>query len=192
MQHNLSLKCVRYALRPVTVEDAPFIVELRSDPLRNRFLHEISPRIEDQIAWLKTYFARPQDYYFIVQEARSGEPHGAIGIYDIDETGGGQWGRWVLKRNSAAGLESAWLVHEVGFSLLGLTSLSSRTIVENAQVVSFHRSFGATEVAVLKAHFLVSGRRESAVEHRIAAAEWPSLRARHYSLISKAASRTHP
>ena len=51
----------------------------------NRYLHEISPRVEDQVAWLERYFARPDDYYFIVEDADSGEPHGTIGIYDVDK-----------------------------------------------------------------------------------------------------------
>ena len=85
MRHSISLTCVRYRLRPVTLEDAPFIVELRMDPLLNRYLHEISPRVEDQVAWIERYFERPEDYYFIIEDADSGEPHGAIGIYDIEE-----------------------------------------------------------------------------------------------------------
>ena len=56
MEHNISLACVRYRLRPVTLEDAAFIVALRNDPLLNRYLHEISPRVEDQVGWLEHYF----------------------------------------------------------------------------------------------------------------------------------------
>ena len=84
MEHSISLTCVRYRLRPVTLEDAAFIVELRSDPLLNRYLHEISPRVEDQVAWLERYFLRPDDYYFIVEDADSGKPQGTIGIYDVE------------------------------------------------------------------------------------------------------------
>ncbi len=84
MEHSISVTCARYRLRPVTLGDAAFIVELRSDPQLNRYLHEISPRVEDQVAWLERYFARPDDYYFIVEDADSGERHGAIGIYEIE------------------------------------------------------------------------------------------------------------
>ena len=98
MRHSISLTCVRYRLRPVTLEDAPFIVELRTDPLLNRYLHEISSRVEDQVAWIERYFERPEDYYFIIEDSDSEEPHGAIGIYDVEENAAGaQWGRWILK-----------------------------------------------------------------------------------------------
>jgi RimJ/RimL family protein N-acetyltransferase len=192
VEHSISLTCVRYRVRPVTLEDAPFIVELRTDPLLNRFLHEISLRVEDQVAWLERYFLRPGDYYFIVEDADSGKPHGAIGIYDVAENAAGaEWGRWILKHGSMAALESVWLIYEVGFSTLRLASLSSRTLVENPQVVSFHDSFGAARTAVLEDHFLLRGERKSAIEHRIEATGWPALRSRHYSTVSRLARRAY-
>jgi RimJ/RimL family protein N-acetyltransferase len=192
MQHSINLTCVRYRLRPVALDDAHFIVALRMDPLLNRYLHEISPRVEDQISWLERYFLRPGDYYFIVEDADSGEPQGAIGIYEVaNDASGAEWGRWILKRGSMAALESAWLIYEVGFSTLLLTSLSCRTLLDNSGIVSFHDSFGASRVAVLERHFIVRGDTRPAVEHRINAAEWPVLRARHYSTVSRLARRAY-
>lgn len=193
MRHDIRLTCVRYRLRPVTLGDAAFIVALRTDPLLGRYLHETSSRVEDQVAWLERYFERPDDYYFIVEDAKSGEPHGAIGINEIAKhNAGAQWGRWVLKRASMAAVESVWLICEVGFSKLQLASISSRTLVENPRVISFHDSFGATRVGVLEGHFMVRGEAKSAMEHRITAAEWPVLRARHYSTISRLMRRAQP
>jgi RimJ/RimL family protein N-acetyltransferase len=192
VEHSISLTCVRYRLRPVTLEDAAFIVKLRSDPLLNRYLHEISPRVEDQVGWLQRYFVRPADYYFIVEDTDSGERHGTIGIYDVEEnSAGAQWGRWILKHGSMAALESAWLICEAGFSKLRLASLSSRTLVENPRVVSFHDSFGACRVGTLEDHFLVGGERKSAIEHRIEATDWPALRSQHYSTVSRLARRAY-
>ena len=193
MQHNISLACVRYRLRPVTLEDASFIVALRTDPLLNRFVHEVSPRVEDQIAWLERYFLRPDDYYFIVEDGALGKPHGTIGVYDVAENASGaEWGRWILKRGSMAALESAWLICEMGFSTLQLKSLWSRTLTDNHQVLSFHDSFGASRVDSPERHFLVRGIRKSAIEHRIDAREWPALRARHLSVVSRLARRAYP
>jgi RimJ/RimL family protein N-acetyltransferase len=192
VQHSITLTCIRYRLRPVTLEDASFIVALRTDPLLNRFLHEISARVEDQVAWLERYFLRPNDYYFIVEDTDSGKAHGAIGVYDVAENAtGAQWGRWVLSRDSMAALESAWLIYEVGFSRLRLASLSCRTLIDNPRVLSFHDSFGASRVALLEEHFLVRGSLRSAIEHCVRAAEWPVLRARHYSTISRLAHRAY-
>ena len=191
VRHSISLTCLRYRLRPVRIEDASFIVALRMDPLLNRFVHEISPLVEDQIAWLERYFLRPDDYYFIVEDADTGQPQGTIGVYDVAQNASAaEWGRWILKRGSMAALESAWLIYEAGFSKLHLASLFSRTLVDNPQVVSFHDSFGASRFTVLEGHILVRGERKSAIEHRIRAADWPALRARHYSTISRLAHRS--
>ena len=191
VRHSISLTCLRYRLRPVTIEDASFIVALRMDPILNRFVHEISPLVEDQIGWLERYFLRPDDYYFIVEDADSGQPQGTIGIYDVAEsTSTAEWGRWILKRGSMAALESAWLIYEAGFSKLHLASLFCRTLVDNPRVASFHESFGASRFAVLEDHFFVRGACKSAIEHRIKAAEWPALRARHYSTLSRLAHRS--
>jgi len=181
---------VRYRLRPVTLEDAFFIVALRTDPVLNRFIHEISPRIEDQVAWLERYFLRPGDYYFIVEDADSAEPQGTVGLYDVaSDSSCAEWGRWILKRDSWAAVESAWLIYETGFSKLQLASLRSRTLADNRTVLSFHDRFGACRVAVLEQHFIIRGEPKSAIEHRITAAEWPMLRARHFSTVSRLASR---
>ncbi len=40
-------------------------------------------------------------------------------------------------------------------------------------------------------HFIVRGETKSAIEHRIKAAEWPALRARHYSTVSRLAHRAY-
>jgi RimJ/RimL family protein N-acetyltransferase len=184
------LTCERYRLRPVTVEDARFIVALRADPVLNRFVHEISPRVEDQVAWLERYFGRADDYYFIVENAQSFEPQGTIGLYNVDlEQNCAEWGRWILKPGSMAALESAWLIYEATFSKLSLAELFSHTLADNHAVVSFHDNFGALRSAVLREHFTVRGERKTAIEHRVTASEWPSLRDRHYSTITRLASR---
>lgn len=191
MRHDIRITGLQYRLRPVTLEDAPFIVKLRTDPSRNGFLHEISPRVDDQVAWLEAYFARPGDYYFIVEDCKKDVAQGAVGLYDVAaDLSEAEWGRWILKRGSMAAVESAWMVYETAFAKLGLASLSCRTIVDNAKVLSFHDNFGATRIAVLQEYVLVRGERRSAVEHRVTAEEWPALRARHYSTLSRLARRS--
>ena len=192
VRHSISLTCVRFHLRPVTLEDAPFIVALRTDPLLNRFVHETSGRLEDQVTWLERYFERSADYYFIVEDASSGEAHGTIGLYEVaDDASEAIFGRWIIKRGSMAALESAWLIYEVGFSLLGLGSVYTLALVQNLSVISFHDSFGARRIAVVEGRFTVRGALTAAVEHRVTAAEWPAIRARHYSTITRVGAR-HP
>jgi RimJ/RimL family protein N-acetyltransferase len=189
MRHSIALTCTQYQLRPVDLDDAAFILTLRSDPVRSRYLHEVSPDVKDQVAWIERYFERAGDYYFIVEDARSGEPQGTIGLYDIaPDAKTAEWGRWIVKPDSMAALESVWLISEVAFSQLGLESIVSRTLAENPRVASFHESFGASRVRISENHF-VRGEAKSAIEHRITAAKWPALRARHLATIRELANR---
>ena len=188
MRHSIRVDCIRYRLRPVAVEDASFIVAVRTDHALNRFVHEVSGRVEDQVTWLQSYFDRAGDYYFIVEDVDSCRPQGTIGLYNRAlGSCEAEWGRWILRRDSMAALESAWLICETAFSILRLSSICSRTLAENQTVISFHDSFGASREAVLVNHFTVHGEYKTAIEHRITAAEWPLLRARHYSTVSRLA-----
>ena len=188
MRHNISLTCLRFRLRPVTLEDAPFIVQLRKDPLLNRFLHEISGSVEDQATWIERYFERSGDYYFMVEDAHSGEAHGTIGLYEMaDDASEVLFGRWIIRRGSMAALESAWLIYEVGFTLLGVGSIYTLALAQNLPVISFHDSFGASRIALIAGRYSVRGELHSAVKHRINAADWPAIRARHYSTITRLA-----
>jgi RimJ/RimL family protein N-acetyltransferase len=191
MRHDIRLDCVRCRLRPVTLEDAPFIVALRTNPHLNRFIHENSGIVEDQVAWLEYYFGRFDDYYFIIEDVDSGESRGTIGLYNLaSDSSEAEWGRWIIQPLSMAALESAWLIYEVGFSLLQLKRVYCRSISQNTASVSFHDTFGARRTTLLEGYFSVRSERHTAIEHSVAASEWPMLRARHYSTISRLASIT--
>lgn len=163
------------------MDDAGFILSLRTDPKLGRFLNPTSSRLEDQQAWLGNYFERANDHYFIIEDMADSR-QGAIAIYDIVD-GKAEWGRWVLRHGSLAALESAWMIYETGFYGLGLKTMYCRTMAENAKVVSFHDSFGAGRAWTVMLH----GKRH--VEHRIEAAGWESIRNRVKQLIEKVGRR---
>jgi RimJ/RimL family protein N-acetyltransferase len=71
-----------------------------------------------------------------------------------------------------------------------LERLYCRSIFQNTASVSFHDTFGARRATLLEGYFSVRGERQTAIEHSVAASDWPILRARHYSTISRLASAT--
>jgi RimJ/RimL family protein N-acetyltransferase len=164
---------IAFRLRPVTIGDAAFIVELRTDPELSQFLHPISRLTSDQVEWLKRYFDRPHDYYFIIERKKTGEAEGTIGIYDLDpQAKAAEWGRWILRRNSMAALESAILIYRTAFEVLDLNMLYCRTVAENRQVVSFHSSFGLEPHALLPGCFELGSQKFDAIEHRMERERW--------------------
>lgn len=170
MLHDLTLDGVALRLRPVRLDDAARIVELRRDPDRSRYLHETDPSVEAQVRWLQSYFDRPDDFYWAVERLADGGTEGFLGVYDVD--GDAEWGRWVLRPGSLAAAESAWLVHEAAFGLLGLESVLSRTLTENASVVAFHARYGARTLRTLPGYARVGGVEHDAVEARMQRSEW--------------------
>lgn len=190
MRHDLRLEGPAFRLRPITDADAPLIIELRGDTARSGFLHPISLRLEDQLAWLAGYYERPDDYYFVVERQDTGAPEGLISLYDIDpQAGSGEWGRWILKPDSLAAAESAWLIYRCAFEKLGLQRVYSRTVAENLRVVSFHDSCGITAKRLLPNHFDLDGRRVDAIEHSVTREKWDEINPRLEKIVGLAARR---
>lgn len=177
MRHDLTIEGEAFRLRPVTLDDAQFILDLRVDPERNRFIHPTPNDIELQKRWLDGYFAKPGEYYFIIESKSSGRREGTIGVYSIDpEQLCGEWGRWVILADSIAGLESAVLIYRTAFEVLGLNMLYARTALVNKHVVAFHDACGLERYAILPGFLNLQSGPADAVEHRITRELWNKLK----------------
>jgi RimJ/RimL family protein N-acetyltransferase len=176
VRHDIVAEGPAFRLRPVELADAAFIVALRGSGERSRFLHPISPDVGAQVEYLRGYFERASDYYFIIERKHDESAEGTIGIYDVDgATRSGEWGRWILCSGSGAAVESVWLLYRVAFARLELERLYCRTIEKNTKVVSFHNSSGLRLHRHLPKHVLLRGRAYDAVEHEILRTEWPRI-----------------
>ncbi len=164
MKHKLSADGFLYRLRPVKLTDARFIIDTRlEDSERNKYIHKISDDEDAQRAWLNEYFDRDGDYYFVIENRLTGSAEGLIGFYD-EKDGCAEWGRWVIKKNSFAAVESINLLYGIAFEQLGLSELYCRTLRANEEVVSFHSSIGEKTRSILEGHFELNGERYDAVE----------------------------
>lgn len=176
MHHDIRVDGQAFALRPVELDDAAYIVGVRSDPEHTRWLHPVPSDVGLQEAWLEAYFRRPGDYYFVVERISTRAPEGLISIYDIDPVAcHGTWGRWLLRRGSLAATESALLVYRVAFDVLGLESVSALSVLMNQPVVSFHESCGLPRYEVFPQYFHIRGVAYDAVEHRLTRLQWPEV-----------------
>lgn len=171
-----------YRLRPVETEDAAFILELRKDRERCRYLHRVPNDLDAQRQWLESYFERAADYYFIIENRATGQPEGTMGIT------GNEWGRWIVRAGSLAGLESACLIYRVGFEALGLEFMYCRTVVENTAVMEFHQSFGLERTRILPDYFELDGRHLLAVEMRLTRSQWEAIRGTTDGMTARAAA----
>jgi RimJ/RimL family protein N-acetyltransferase len=178
VRHDLSAKGVVFGLRPVGLDDADFMVRLRGDAARARFINRGATSVEAQRNWITDYLDRAGDYCFVIHRMDDGAPEGMVGLYDVQETTrSAEWGRWVLQPGSMAAVESAMLVYQLGFERLRLASIHCRTASANAHVVSFHDSCGLarTDAGLFVE---IDGERVPAIEHRLSADRWPDVKRR--------------
>ena len=176
MKHSIIQEGHAFRLRPICDDDAELVVQLRSNPELNRYLHASSDRVEDQLAWFESYYTRTGDYYFVVEQCQTRQSEGVISIYDVDATRRtGEWGRWILRPGSLAAVESAWLIYRVAFEQLGLKKVYCRTIADNQKVVSFHDSCGISQRRRLRNFAEIRGQKMDVIEHEIDAASWKEI-----------------
>lgn len=164
LEHSFSLEGYGYRLRPIKLSDAQFILETRlEDAERNKYIHTVANDVHVQVNWLKEYFKRDGDYYFVVENRLNGAKEGLISFYDQSGEKA-EWGRWVIKKGSMASVESVYLLYRIAFEQAGLEELYCRTIADNKSVVSFHSSIGELTRCVLKNHEIIDDTAYDSVE----------------------------
>lgn len=132
------------SLRDVEEADAHFIHALRLNSTRNRHLSPVSPRVEDQVEWIRRYRSGTGQAYFVVSSP-DGRPLGTVRIYD--EIGDSfSWGSWVLvpEAPGSAALESALLVYWLATQVWNFQRSHFNVDRDNTRVIAFHERCGAT------------------------------------------------
>ena len=155
-------------MRPINNNDAEFTLMLRNDSNLNHYLNKTSNKISDQIAWLENYYKKNDDFYFVIERIKDKRQEGLIALYDIDfKNNTAEWGRWILRTESMAAIESALMIYKFAFEELKLEKIYSRTVSLNKKIVSFHDSCGITSKKVLKDYFELDGKKVNSIEHTV-------------------------
>ncbi len=156
MSPHRSTKNLR--LRLAEVADAEFILALRLDESKNRYLSPVQNDVQAQRNWLAQYKSREQqrqEYYFVV-ESHAQEALGVLRVYDF-QGDSFSWGSWILKPGAPtfAAIESALAVYETAFYELGFQRCHFQVRKGNERVREFHLRFGAVVVREdeLEEHF---------------------------------------
>ncbi len=153
------------------MEDAAFIVWLRNLDHAKGKVGDSAPDVKSQEAWLKAYFDRPGDFYFIIETA-SKSPLGAYGIYDVKGTTA-ESGRWVIRPDVPAAVPCATLAFDTAFGPMGFTQLRANTVSTNRTVVSLNKKFGFRETGITPAAQIIAGQPVDLVHFVLNKADWP-------------------
>jgi RimJ/RimL family protein N-acetyltransferase len=129
-------------LRNADVSDAEFIVRLRTDPQKRRYISPTSAEIAPQLAWLTQYAGTPNDAYFIAEDT-SGDKIGTIRIYAPVEDSF-CFGSWVMKDGAliSHAVESLLMVYHYALDELGFNRSYFAVRKDNRSVWRFMERFG--------------------------------------------------
>ena len=121
--------------------DAEFILGLRTNPSKNKYLNYTEPNLENQIIWLKEYKTREkrrEELYYIIYENHI--PVGTIRIYNIKDNEC-TTGSWLFSSNThqLTPIISELLIYEIVYNILKKSTVLFDVRKENKKVVTYHK-----------------------------------------------------
>ncbi len=133
----------QYVLRNVGAGDAGFIVALRTDAHKRRYISETSAALAQQIEWIKQYKRDANQAYFMI-ESMSGEKAGTIRMYDPHDDSF-CFGSWIVRHGepAACAVESILMLYHYALDVLGFSRSYFAVRKPNRSVWHFMEQFGA-------------------------------------------------
>lgn len=140
--------------RDATINDAAFILALRTDDEKSRYLSATAADLNKQIAWLSRYAEQEDQAYFII-ETMVGESLGTVRLYDA-QGDSFCWGSWILKKGAPqnAAIESALMVYAYAIDCLKFQAAHFDVRKGNESVWRFHERFGAARIGATEMDYL--------------------------------------
>jgi RimJ/RimL family protein N-acetyltransferase len=163
---NLNLESSTIFFRTVSVNDAEFILKLRTNENYSKHLSKTENDLQRQINWIKEFKKREeigQEYYFIVCLKSNSLPIGTVRMYDFLEVQNSFcWGSWILNENKTryAAIECALLIYDFAFDKLKFDFCHMDIRKENHKVIDFHKRMGVQIIGETELDFLGSYNKE--------------------------------
>lgn len=134
------------SLRLVEIEDAEFIVSLRTDEKKSQFLSKTRSSVEKQVEWIEHYKEREREgleYYFIVEDS-FGQRVGTYRLYDI-KSHSATPGSWIMIDGVElpVTIESVLLMYAFVFESLNKHKIIFDVMKGNKRVIRFHQGYGS-------------------------------------------------
>jgi RimJ/RimL family protein N-acetyltransferase len=139
--HRVQGKAIRF--KDVRIEDAEFILALRLDETKNKYLSPVDHSLESQREWIRRYQESDNQAYFVICDNQN-NPLGTVRIYDpLGESF--SWGSWILRSGApaTAAIESSLMVYRLATEHWGFRAAHFQVDKQNAAVLRFHERFGA-------------------------------------------------
>ena len=157
------------SMRLVEESDAKFILKLRTDKRLSQYISPTSPKLEDQINWIKKYREREADqkeYYFLYEDSDK-NPWGAIRLYNFSEESFtiGSWVCYPGNTNNIA--VRAWLLAvEFGFYTLKFNTCMLDVRKKNLYVLYYLKLFSPVLIKEDELNYFFKFDRETFLKKR--------------------------
>lgn len=145
--HSPDFEISKFGLRCrlVRESDAEFILSLRTDPNKNKYIHSTDSDIEKQREWIREYKKREDlslEYYFIYE--KDGTPIGVNRIYDIEDDHCTE-GSWICLplEDSSLTIATALIIRDIIFEIFDFDYDVFNVSIGNKKVKKFHLISGA-------------------------------------------------
>jgi hypothetical protein len=137
-------------MRLANKNDSEFILSLRQDEKKSKFLNQSHITIPEQIQWMNSYKEREVkgvEFYFIITDLDL-VPVGTYRLYDI-ESDHATPGSWIIKDNTDFNItfESVLLMYEFVFNELNKSHICFDVRQGNKKVSRFHESYGSIKIS---------------------------------------------
>ncbi len=129
-------------LRPVEIKDAEFLLNLRRDGEKCKYLHNVDNDLEQEVQWIREQRLCPNDYFFVVEDTKN-KAIGMIG-FKVKSEEIGEVCRWVSYGDSIQNIETNLLICDFGFNVLGVKKFEGEIVAENKEMISLQKKFGYT------------------------------------------------
>jgi RimJ/RimL family protein N-acetyltransferase len=132
--------------REINCDDAEFVLGLRTDPDKGKFLSLTVNDVAKQKEFITNYAQSKTDFYFIICDWNWNRV-GTVRLYDI-QGDSFSWGSWIKAENAPKNfaIESALLVYDFAFFSLHYPNVHFDVRKGNDRVIDFHKKFDATIV----------------------------------------------
>ena len=174
MRHTIELAGFRHRLRPLSLDDAEFVLGLRLRDGVRQFVHETSDSVEAQRAFVTAQLASQSDYSFVL-ETLDGERTGSFSVYELNEARTrARMGRWLVQPGSRCVPEFALLGYTACFRVLKLESVYAKIPHNNQAALAFQKRIGSQLVAEAEPAVL-NGEDVRLLEYEVSRMRWPHV-----------------
>lgn len=141
-------------LRLVTVDDAEFVLSLRCNDKKAKYLHKTECDVKKQKNYIENCLSKDNERYFIIVNKRQ-EPIGTYRIYDLKEDSF-CIGSWLMVDGCSPMemMEGDYLVRKYGFENLKYDKIHFDVRKGNKKVIRYHKMMGARQVGETELDYL--------------------------------------